>query len=63
MSLLDNHLMSMAIFGNPVWKWGLAILITFIFFILAGFFKRFAEKNLRAPVSYTHLTLPTSDLV
>lgn len=53
MSLLDNHLMSMAIFGNPVWKWGLAILITFIFFILAGFFKRFAEKNLRALASKT----------
>jgi len=48
MSLLDNQLFNLMIFGNPAWKWGLALLMTFIFFVVAGFCKRFAEKNLYA---------------
>lgn len=48
MSLLDNYLFSLTVLGNPAWKWGFAILATFIFFIVAGFLKRFAEKNLYA---------------
>ena len=53
MSLLDNQLFNLMVFGNPAWKWGLAILITFIFFVVAGFLKRFAEKNLYALATKT----------
>jgi small-conductance mechanosensitive channel len=46
MNYLFNEGIAIVLFGYPVWKWLLAILITSLFYLLTTFLKNFAERKL-----------------